>query len=277
MIRDSRVDERTAADPKRLAEVLTRLSGDVRDEFKARGFSNIQWHESENPIAVPSTLSRVSAYGTGTSAQSLTNATETILALHTTGRDTHSIITSPTTAARFTVPTGYAGRYLIGGAFVLAGGGAPAANAVCYSVVKKNGTNVQRLGRADFNVGGGSASGSIILDLVAGDYIEFVGFQNGGGAFSTEAALTYGFLEQMSATTEPIAACWPYDFLADRAERPLLVTLANCTATDGTACNPHGLQWETLTKSGKPHIRVRNLAGLVAGKSYRLRFLVLWE
>lgn len=127
------------------------------------------------------TQPRCLAFKTGT--QSLTNATETPIALDTEDYDISSLHDTVTNNSRMTIPTGADGTYLIQGNY---NPNAAAGDAYCY--LKKNGTTQLRgtmsrfLLNASFTTTGKSLA---IVALVATDFIELIGYQNSGGSLTT--------------------------------------------------------------------------------------------
>jgi len=112
------------------------------------------------------------------------NATDTMLTFDTNDFDTNSFHSTSVNNGRVTIPTGYAGKYLINYA------ARAVANSTGYRTltIYKNGTSLVQL--MD-QVANGSVTSyptrSIILNLAAGDYLTFYYYQNSGGALTVYA------------------------------------------------------------------------------------------
>lgn len=108
-------------------------------------------------------------------------ATSTVPINYDTVRwDANSAVTTSATAWKFTVPTGYAGKYQV---TILTIGSAVGT----WFVLRKNGTNTQRIHYAA-NWSVKAESGSTFIQLADGDYIDIVPTDNitmTGGALST--------------------------------------------------------------------------------------------
>jgi hypothetical protein len=131
--------------------------------------------------SVATALHGCCAERTNTSMQSIANATITAVALTGTDLyDTDSIHDPSVNNTRLTIPTGLGGVWQFRGTAVwdIGGGG----NRLAFW--NKNGTALDaRYGRQDSSGSYASAATSVIdLTLSAGDYIEFVVYQDSGSA-----------------------------------------------------------------------------------------------
>jgi hypothetical protein len=109
----------------------------------------------------------------------INNATETKVPFNSEAFDTNGFHDNATNNTRLTIPTGLGGKYLINVncKFFKAAGGQRYVN-----ILKNNTTSYQiitYLPSVDYYV---SAAASFILDLSAGDYLEYVAYQNSGNA-----------------------------------------------------------------------------------------------
>jgi len=131
--------------------------------------------------AAPAGASFVGAKATSTDAtQSIANNTNTLVNFNSEEYDTNSIHNNVTNNSRLTIPSGYDGYWSVTGKLTFAGN----ATGARQLRLNKNGSLV-----ANFLVPiTGSGEQSIILtntlNLIATDYLEFVVYQNSGGALN---------------------------------------------------------------------------------------------
>ena len=129
----------------------------------------------------------VQVLGQGT--QSIANNTVTALLFDVEDFDTDGFHSNVTNTSRITIPAGKGGKYLLNGIFYFAAN----ATGYRYSNFAKNGTTVSGLAQ----VAGASASievglsNSIVLNLVATDYVEFCVRQTSGGSLNNLNQYSY--------------------------------------------------------------------------------------
>jgi hypothetical protein len=117
-----------------------------------------------------------------TSNPSIPNATYTKIAFDSELLDTNGFHSNTVNNTRVTIPTGYAGKYLITINCLWAG----AANGVRQMRVDKNGGSTALFQTGEMAGGGNFVSnpGSFIADLAVGDYLELLATQNSGGSLT---------------------------------------------------------------------------------------------
>jgi len=132
----------------------------------------------------------------GTAVQSIPNATDTILTFNSEAWDTDGYHSTSTNTSRITIPTGLGGKYLVTMNTL------PALNGTGgrYLEIYKNGARLVN----DIGVKGDASiyvnvGGTFVVNLVAGDYIEMLVYQDSGGALnfnkgSTTAPFTATYL-----------------------------------------------------------------------------------
>jgi hypothetical protein len=128
------------------------------------------------------------------SNQNATNGVSTSVTFDSELFDTNGFHDNSTNNTRITIPTGYAGKYLITSALQWGAN----SSGIRVNDIKLNGSTF--LGYSYMDAGGyQSCQVSMIQDLVVGDYIEMIGYQNsgstltigGGGRGETFFAITY--------------------------------------------------------------------------------------
>lgn len=121
--------------------------------------------------------------------QSITSATWTALTFNSEEFDSDAFHDTVSNTSRLTVPTAKNGKYLLEahGAFAVANVGQR------WMKFRKNGTTELR-GTVNMNNNGGSAltiiTSSMVVDLVATDYVEVMVFQDHGSAVNIGSATT---------------------------------------------------------------------------------------
>jgi hypothetical protein len=80
--------------------------------------------------------------------------------------------------------------------------------------------------------------------------------------------------------TPPVPPCFPYDFaytLGPSAPRYVFLTRIQEESAGSAprAFSVSVLDWEVVYKAGSPYVRVRNIPGLIPGRSYRFELLVV--
>jgi hypothetical protein len=163
----------TAADtPARLAvgtngQVLT------ADSTEATG---LKW---ATPV---STVTYSGCSTTKTTNQSINNGTLTAVTFQTEQFDTDTFHSTSTNTSRFTVPTGKNGKYQFNGTIWFANNG----SGHRYIAIYKNGADLTYSGAQQQAVASGPERAglgfTVVLDLVATDYVEVFALQASGGA-----------------------------------------------------------------------------------------------
>jgi hypothetical protein len=111
-------------------------------------------------------------------SQSISNTTYTILNFNSEVFDTDTFHDTATNSSRITIPSGKDGKYLIVAKFHFAGN---ASGTNRLGGIVKNGTNVGLFRGINGNSSSVGWNASVILDLVATDYIEIQVYQDSGG------------------------------------------------------------------------------------------------
>jgi hypothetical protein len=137
--------------------------------------------------AMPAPLTPLYALAFHSTTQSLSNATLTAITFNSEDYDVTALHSTATNPSRMTVPTGAGGLYQIDGKIFYDAN----ATGIRVARIQKNGalisTQVTHPGTA---AGQQCVAVSIRLVLVAGDYVELVGFQDSGGPLNTGDATT---------------------------------------------------------------------------------------
>ena len=143
--------------------------------------------------AVPSsTPSFVGVRLTLSANQSCANNTGTMINWDTENYDTDAFHSTSTNTSRITIPAGKAGYYSISAT------GAFSSNSTGqrYFAFYKNGSFEQIFGRAAGYSADTVLSGTVVLNLAVGDYIQIEAFQNSGGALNFESGISSQFSAQ---------------------------------------------------------------------------------
>lgn len=115
--------------------------------------------------------------------QSISNSTTTVVTFDSEFIDTNGFHSTSTNTDRLTVPTGYAGKYLVIATANFAGNSTGIRQLLLY----KNTTVVAENVIATNSSGGSTnANAQIIVDLAVGDYVTFSVWQNSGGALNIQ-------------------------------------------------------------------------------------------
>jgi hypothetical protein len=128
-------------------------------------------------------------------SQSISNTTWTTLNFNSESFDTDTFHDTATNNSRITIPSGKNGKYLIVAKWHLQGN---ASGSDRLGGIKKNGTNIGTYRGINGNASSVGWGASVILDLVATDYIELEVYQDSGGnlnALGGFAAPEYNFLQ----------------------------------------------------------------------------------
>jgi hypothetical protein len=124
--------------------------------------------------------------------QSTNNITEKILALDTEFWDTSGFHSNVTNNSRITIPSGLGGRFSLSGFLVYPANGTGSR----YVAIRKNAGGYDYVASGDGNATFSTfVNFSVIYEATAGDYFEFVAFQNSGGSLnvlsSSRLQMTY--------------------------------------------------------------------------------------
>jgi hypothetical protein len=123
----------------------------------------------------------IGAFAYSTTPQTLGNNSRVAQALQAELYDTNTFHDNTTDNSRMTIPSGQNGKYLIGAMVSFTN------NVTGYrsTSIRKNGSDAVEFYGFNAGAAGGGPFGSIILDLVATDYIEVYGRQGSGGNLDT--------------------------------------------------------------------------------------------
>lgn len=130
------------------------------------------------------TFRGVRAYRSAT-AQSIPNDTVTAVQLNAESFDSDALHDNTTNNTRFTIPAGYAGKWMIIGTCQYVSN----VTGRRHARIQKNGTTLLGFTQVSTFTGGGStnAQTATVAALVAGDYVELHAYQDSGGALNLEA------------------------------------------------------------------------------------------
>ena len=138
-----------------------------------------------------STFSGVSLFKSAN--QSIANNTFVVITFNSENFDTDTYHSTSTNTSRITIPSGKGGYYNVSATLSFAGNN----TGIRQLNLLKNGTAVQNMFSTSPTQSAGDyrVSGSTILNLVAGDYLEINGYQSSGGALDVQgiaAETTFG-------------------------------------------------------------------------------------
>jgi hypothetical protein len=138
----------------------------------------------------------VGAYAYKSANQTISNGTGTIVSFDSESYDTNGFHDNVTNNSRMTIPSSYAGKYLITAMFYYA------SNATGYRElsIKKNGSFITYF-YAPGNSQPNTIQGSLVLNLTVGDYIQLNAYQNSGGNLDLNGAadVTYFQISYLGA------------------------------------------------------------------------------
>lgn len=128
----------------------------------------------------------VGARARATAAQAIVTATQTAITFNAEDFDTDGFHSTSTNTSRITIPAGLGGKYLL----IASGGFASNATGLRTWRFRKNGVDFLAPHAATAGVAGSSISIPIsaVADFIAGDYIEFVVYQDSGADLSFGSA-----------------------------------------------------------------------------------------
>lgn len=142
----------------------------LKDSDTTQYYSGSAWTAVANtPTFVGCSLVKVAN-------QTTSAATYTVIAFTSEDFDTNGFHDNSTNTGRITIPSGYAGKYLITGQLSTADG-----NETSTSAIKKNGANFNTLTSfRSAQSGAGGSTQSIIMNLAVADYVEIAQYSGSG-------------------------------------------------------------------------------------------------
>ena len=127
--------------------------------------------------ATPTASSFVGCSLKKVATQTTSAATYTSITFTAEDIDTNGFHDNSTNPSRITIPTGYAGKYLITGQITCP----TPADQAHTSAIKKNGANFNTLPSwKSAQSGAGASANTLIMDLLVGDYVEFAQYSGAG-------------------------------------------------------------------------------------------------
>jgi hypothetical protein len=118
-----------------------------------------------------------------TSNQTVATATVTKISFDSENFDTNGFHDNSTNNTRITIPTGYGGKYLFN--FIMSfENNSVGFRSIIFYVNGNEGENISRLANSGTIL---VAPSSLLLNLSAGDYVEFAAYQNSGSTISINA------------------------------------------------------------------------------------------
>lgn len=187
--------------------------------------------------------------------------------------DTHNAVTTGASWV-FTAPT--AGEYLVTALMNYAA----VAPGDSILIANRAGGASEAIRIARFNAGINfmAGSGSHVFSLNAGDTVFFTGQQFAAATQALETGSALVSIQQISTRGSPtVASCWPLYIASKLPGPPKSVLLAQAQEKNGTSnYGPCSVDWEYVTPGGIPHVKIRNVPGLPAGKTWNLTFRIEW-
>lgn len=205
--------------------------------------------------------------------QSIPNSANTVVNMSTVGTDTDNAITVGS-GWKWTCPAGKSGLYSISEQISL--------NATASGVgdqilgIQKNGSEFVRLQRAPSNTTKETGlSGTIMLNLNAGDTIAPLIFQNSGGAVTLESSLITNWITitGINLNQQPVLSCFPVTIPAKKVTNPKFALVASCVDTSATPLVP-ALGTPSVAVSGTA-LQLTNFPGLLLGRTYTVTLLLV--
>ncbi len=110
--------------------------------------------------------------------QTIANATLTSVTWDTETLDTNAYHSTSTNTDRITIPSGKAGKYMVGFTLTYTG----SSTGIRVGQIRKNGTSVSQTSLQSVSGAGNTVlSKTHVIDLTVGDYIDLQAYQNSGG------------------------------------------------------------------------------------------------
>jgi hypothetical protein len=223
------------------------------------------------PSGVYSDARPFSAFSTA-AGQSLANNASTVVNYDTLIADTDAAVTTGA-AWKCTVPAGKSGLYQVS---ATASVSSIAAGDVILELLK-NGSEVHRFQRVPGTASIIGLTGTHVLKLVAGDFLQVAVFQNSGGARLLEATAVANHVAISCLALDQAAplSCWPVDLAYTLPASPVevrVIAVADTNATTPANTGPTSVDWTLVTVGARNLIRVRNVTGLPAGRTFNVTF-----
>jgi hypothetical protein len=186
----------SAANAKFINNTLTTTTGDIIYASAANTPARLGIGSTSQVLTVsggvpawatPSSPSLVGCSLTMSAVQSISNSTNTTLTWNTEKFDTNSFHDTTTNTARITIPSGYAGKYVIFGNMKFAGN-STGDRQVFIDRFNSSGTNLESFDGYLTRAAGTYQTGYSIYrvgELNVGDYLTMYCWQNSGGSLNT--------------------------------------------------------------------------------------------
>jgi hypothetical protein len=136
------------------------------------------------------TFAGVQCRNAGTNT-TISSATDTILTWSSENFDSDNYHSTSSNTSRITIPTGKAGKYLVNAAVYWES--SPTADALALRIRKNGAGQVQFNSLPKPNANQVTVTTTVTLDLVVGDYLELVVYQNSGSNLTVNGDSTYTF------------------------------------------------------------------------------------
>lgn len=133
-----------------------------------------------------------------TGTQSIASSTTTALTFNVETFDTAGFHESVTNPSRITIPTGLGGVYMVGGAARITG--MSDTKGITLMIYKNGSFHLTLAGDSLGAAGTGSTSGSQLLVLAAGDYVELRIFQSETGSKDVDSASCFFWCDRRAPT-----------------------------------------------------------------------------
>ncbi len=261
----------------KLAETLNPFLTDTGNALSGRLSltDNVACAVNTFKFTMPATATDIPAYARAKNAvlaQAVGDTATVTVNFGTTVLDSHSAITNPTTAWRWTCPQD--GIYAVSShVCMLFGAGAAVGDFRTY--IGKNGATHAG------NIAAGLTSyfTSVInatMSLVEGDYIQIYAYQDSDGSKNiiNDADFTHVSIHQVSGHVPGAASCFPLTFKATikgSPFKPKAVLIGSLRDTQTGATHNAGTpSWEW---DGTQSVRITNIPGLTYGREYEVTFL----
>jgi hypothetical protein len=137
-----------------------------------------------------STFAGVQCRNAGTN-YTISTATDTVLTWSSENFDSDNYHSTSSNTSRITIPTGKAGKYLVNAAAYWES--SPTADALALRIRKNGSSQVQFNALPKPNANQITVTSSVTLDLIVGDYLELVAYQNSGSNLTINGDSTYTF------------------------------------------------------------------------------------
>lgn len=120
--------------------------------------------------------------------------------------------------------------------------------------------------------------GGVTLRLAASDYVDFRVIHNNAADTNVTATAAENWIDvrELMDDAARVSTVFPFDVLWPKQYPPTMV-VAQCADANQTSPSAFALQlpdWTTSTKGGQTMIKVKNIPGLIAGRSYSVTLVV---